>query len=147
MSTTRFRRAIIVLAVCVGVVALAAPVQALTVKGSTTDIKWHFSKPKQDAILKIRTPEGRSTIQVIDAGELVARVSTGSTGQGESEEECADRGRVLNLWLDLMNSSYHDNDMETAAAAGYGFAQESEDALAAGCFIVYGRQSQEPPTG
>jgi hypothetical protein len=140
MFTTKFHTALIVTAVSVGTLAFATPAQGLTVKGSTTDVKVHFSKPQHDAILKVRSPEDHSTIQVIDAGEVVARIQAGATGQGDSDEECGHRADLMNIALDSMNLAAANNDWPAAGAFGEDFAYENEAALDAGCFVVY-----EPP--
>lgn len=124
---------------------LAAPAQALTIKGSSTDRMVHINKPKKDVDLRIRSADGRSVVPLIDAGEQVAYVQVGSTGQGDSEEECNDRGDLINSWLGLVSAALAWGDAEGDAAAlnaSANILEEEEAALDAGCFIVY---KQGPP--
>lgn len=140
MFTTKFHTALIVIAVSVGTLAFATPAQGLTVKGSTTDVKVHFSKPQLDATLKVRSPEGNSTIQIIDAGEVLSRIQAGATGQGDSDEECGQRADLMNSLLAGMDAAGAGHQWDAVFAFGEQFADETEAALDAGCFVVY-----EPP--
>jgi len=147
MRTRKIGIGVVTAAVSVGLLAGANPVQAVTIKGSTTEIKVHITKPKRDADLKIRSSEGSFTVPLIDNGVLVTRISAGSTGQGDSQEECDTRAALANGWLELAGIAHEDGDLETHVGLLNNFAEEIEDALDAGCFIVYKERPSEPPVG
>ena len=143
--TFKARSAVVLVAASVSLL-LAAPAQALTIKGSSTDRMVHLNKPKKDVELRIRSADGRSVVPLIDAGEQVAYAQAGSTGQGESEEECNNRGDLINAWLAVANAALAWGDAEGDAAfvnASANMMAEEEAALDAGCFIVY-RQGPPP---
>ena len=62
-------RTAVLLAVTAISLLWTAPAQALTIKGSSTDVMVHLNKPKKDVDLRIRSADGRSVVPLIDAGE------------------------------------------------------------------------------
>ena len=79
---------------------------------------------------------------MIDAGEQVAYLQVGSTGQGDSEEECNNRGNLINAWYALAAAAVGHEDWKSVSNAADNADEEYEAALDAGCFIVY---KQGPP--
>ena len=138
-----FKARIVVLLVAAPIsLLLAAPAQALMIKGSSTDLMVHINKPKKDVELRIRSADGRSVVTLIDAGEQVAYVEVGSTGLGESEEDCNYRGDLINAWDAQTTAAIANGDYESAENWINNATAEHEAALEAGCFIVV---KQGPP--
>ena len=134
------------LTVIVGLLAMSAPAPAITVKGSTTDVMIHVTKPTQSVEARIRSEEGRSVVPLIEDGTLIALVDAGATGQGPaSQEDCDSYADMMNNWADLMNVAAADNQWDAVSNAGANFAEEHEEAVSQGCFVVFSRRSEEPP--
>jgi hypothetical protein len=135
-------------AACIGVVAFAGPAQAVTAKGLTTDVRIHIHKPTQSAELWTRSLGGKSVTTLIDAGAAVVYAQGGATGDGPADDaECNGRAAAISALNFGIEAALLADDPGLAADLSSEASQQIEDALDAGCFIVWKERPEEPPIG
>jgi hypothetical protein len=139
--------ALVALPLALVTVELAEPAGATTVKGSTTDVRIHLSKPTRSAYLWMRAPEGTSVTPLIENSTTVAYADAGATGQGATDEECEVLAGRINLWNAVMEGAFATDDFETATEAAAAANHAIEETESAGCFIVWKQRPDEEPVG
>ncbi len=135
---------LLAVAATIGLLAVAAPAHAVTIKGSDTGLMYHINKPKKD--IDVTSDGSRKSsldpafirrLRVIDGGRQVAYVQAGSTGQGDTQEQCDRRANFINALFKLAGEKLDEGDLESAATAAIIADQQVHDAQSAGCFIIW----------
>ena len=150
MLTTKSRAALVAAIAAVAVLGAIGAAQAVTVKGTTTEVMAHLNKPKQDVDLRFRSSGDVSVVHVIDHAELTAHATAAGEGDGATQEACARRASLINrrayeIIAILIGLAGDHRDYESAEAAMLRMVAEIEETLEDGCSIAY--EEGPPPDG